>query len=110
MVKDVNEARRENRRARVGRERTGSDIRERLIRVLLVGKDAYVDKPLAVTPGTESRRRDLSGGREKRVSSVNADVGNEEIFRFRNDGRNAKISTRSGESNVPPGLQCRNKV
>ena len=104
-VNDLRDLRCRNSRARTGREKSRSDISEREVRVLVLGRAAYVERPLEVTPERLSRRSDFSGGRERRVWSLKAAEGNEETWRFWSEGRLLIISVNRWESIIPPGLQ-----
>lgn len=76
----------------------------------LHGREAKLHNPAAVIPGSESSRRDLSGGSEASVESLKDEGGNEETWRWSSKGKRVHTSVNSEESIVAPGWQCRNSV
>ena len=100
----------ENSRASTGSERSGSDTRDNEVRVLLVARHAKFERPVGVMPGRSSSLRDLRGGSEINVESLNAGVGKEETCKFSMDGTWLQISANNRESIVPPGLLWRMRV
>lgn len=92
-------------RAMTASDRRGSDIKVSEFRSAELGSEAYADNPLDVIPGSESRRRFLRGGRERRFSSLNEVRGKFDIYKSRRDGRHLNISVKRDESIMPPGLQ-----
>jgi hypothetical protein len=57
-------------------------------------------------PGRWSRRKDLRGGRDSNVASLKDGAGKDETYKWSREGSRLKISVKSRESIVPPGLQC----
>ncbi len=86
-VKWVIDRKRDRSRAKTGMVVRGIEIRDRDVSESVLAGDPYAESPAAVIPGRLSRRKDLSGGRESSVSSLNDGEGKDDTCKCSNDGR-----------------------
>ena len=66
---------------RMSREVTGTEMRERVVRVFRCAEEAKEERPWEVTPGRLARRREVNGRRAWRVESLKSSESKDETER-----------------------------